>query len=89
MGCRNIGIHHAGLHVKDPAASAEFYRDLLGKKTVGGVPVLHTVHMVPVFWGDWTTTEVTNQHNYLVNLADTATWRGATPTAAIREPDPI
>jgi hypothetical protein len=35
-----------------------------------GGPVLNTVQIVPVFWGDWTDTEVTNQHNYLVNLAD-------------------
>src|SRR5215467_9694860 len=34
--CRNTGIHHVGLHVKDPAASAEFYRDILGMQIVGG-----------------------------------------------------
>jgi catechol-2,3-dioxygenase len=28
--CRNTGIHHVGLHAKDPAASAAFYRDILG-----------------------------------------------------------
>lgn len=34
--CRNTGIHHVGLHAKDPAATAEFYRDMLGMKIVGG-----------------------------------------------------
>jgi len=34
--CRNTGIHHVGLHAKDPAASAEFYRDILGMQIVGG-----------------------------------------------------
>jgi catechol-2,3-dioxygenase len=34
--CRNTGIHHVGLHAKDPAASAEFYRDVLGMQIVGG-----------------------------------------------------
>jgi len=35
-GCRNTGIHHVGLCVKDPAASAEFYREILGMQVVGG-----------------------------------------------------
>ena len=35
-GCRNTGIHHAGLHATNPAASAEFYRDILGMEIVGG-----------------------------------------------------
>jgi catechol-2,3-dioxygenase len=35
-GCRNTGIHHVGLCAKDPAASAEFYRDVLGMQIVGG-----------------------------------------------------
>jgi quercetin dioxygenase-like cupin family protein/catechol 2,3-dioxygenase-like lactoylglutathione lyase family enzyme len=35
-GCRNTGIHHVGLHVKDPAKSAEFYRDVFGMQIVGG-----------------------------------------------------
>ena len=34
--CRNTGVHHVGLHAKDPAATAEFYRDILGMQTVGG-----------------------------------------------------
>jgi catechol-2,3-dioxygenase len=34
--CRNTGIHHVGLHATDPAASAEFYRDVLGMQIVGG-----------------------------------------------------
>jgi catechol 2,3-dioxygenase-like lactoylglutathione lyase family enzyme len=35
-GCRNTGIHHVGLRAQNPAASAEFYRDVLGMKIVGG-----------------------------------------------------
>jgi catechol-2,3-dioxygenase len=34
--CRNTGIHHVGLHATNPAASAEFYRDVLGMEIVGG-----------------------------------------------------
>lgn len=34
--CHNTGVHHVGLHAKDPAASAEFYRDVLGMQIVGG-----------------------------------------------------
>ena len=34
--CRNTGVHHVGLYAKDPSASAEFYRDLLGMQIVGG-----------------------------------------------------
>ena len=34
--CRNTGVHHVGLHAKDPDASAEFYRDMLGMQIVGG-----------------------------------------------------
>jgi len=34
--CRNTGIHHVGRYAKDPAASAEFYRDVLGMQVVGG-----------------------------------------------------
>src|SRR5262249_13965925 len=30
FGCRNTGIHHVGLRAANPAASAEFYRDVLG-----------------------------------------------------------
>jgi catechol-2,3-dioxygenase len=33
--CRNTGVHHVGLHAKDPAASAAFYSDILGMKLVG------------------------------------------------------
>jgi catechol-2,3-dioxygenase len=35
-GCRNTGVHHVGLHAKDPTASAEFYRDVLEMRIVGG-----------------------------------------------------
>ena len=34
--CRNTGIHHVGLQAANPAASAEFYRDILGMEIVGG-----------------------------------------------------
>ena len=40
-GCRNTGIHHVGLHATNPAASAEFYRDILGMKIVGGSDAGH------------------------------------------------
>jgi catechol-2,3-dioxygenase len=35
-GCQNTGIHHVGLRASNPAASAEFYRDVLGMEIVGG-----------------------------------------------------
>jgi catechol-2,3-dioxygenase len=34
--CQNTGIHHVGLRASNPAASAEFYRDILGMEIVGG-----------------------------------------------------
>ena len=37
-GCSNVGIHHVGIHVKDPLLSAQFYRDVLGMQLVGGSP---------------------------------------------------
>jgi quercetin dioxygenase-like cupin family protein/catechol 2,3-dioxygenase-like lactoylglutathione lyase family enzyme len=36
VGCGNTGIHHVGLYAQNPAASAEFYRDVLGMQIVGG-----------------------------------------------------
>jgi catechol-2,3-dioxygenase len=39
--CRNTGVHHVGLHVKDPAASAAFYQDVLGMQIVGGSAADH------------------------------------------------
>ena len=41
--CRNTGVHHVGLHAKDPAATAEFYRSLLGMQIVGGSGPEHPV----------------------------------------------
>src|SRR5215831_5468423 len=35
-GCHNTGIHHVGLRAANPAASAEFYRAVLGMEIVGG-----------------------------------------------------
>src|SRR6202047_3395377 len=40
-GCRNTGIHHVGLRAPNPAASAEFYRDVLGMEIVGGTAPDH------------------------------------------------
>ncbi len=40
-GCHNTGIHHVGLHASNPAASAEFYRDVLGMEIVGGSDAGH------------------------------------------------
>jgi catechol-2,3-dioxygenase len=41
QGCHNSGIHHVGLCVRNPAASAEFYSDVLGMKIVGGSATDH------------------------------------------------
>lgn len=41
--CRNTGVHHVGLHAKDPAASAAFYCDILGMKLVGGSGPEHPI----------------------------------------------
>src|SRR6516165_10385480 len=43
MGCRNTGIHHVGLRATNPAASAEFYRDVLGMQIVGGSAADHPI----------------------------------------------
>jgi catechol-2,3-dioxygenase len=40
-GCHNTGIHHVGLRAKNPAASAVFYRDVLGMEIVGGSDAGH------------------------------------------------
>lgn len=40
-GCRNTGIHHVGLYASNPAASAEFYRDVLGMEIAGGSDASH------------------------------------------------
>lgn len=39
--CQNTGVHHVGLHASDPAASAEFYKDVLGMQLVGGSSADH------------------------------------------------
>jgi len=41
--CHNTGIHHVGLHATNPAASAEFYRDVLGMQIVGGSAPDHPI----------------------------------------------
>jgi len=43
QGCRNTGIHHAGLHATNPAASAEFYKDILGMEIIGGSALDHPI----------------------------------------------
>ena len=43
IGCRNTGIHHVGLRATNPAASAEFYRDILGMEIVGGSAPDHPI----------------------------------------------
>jgi Glyoxalase/Bleomycin resistance protein/Dioxygenase superfamily len=40
-GCNNTGVHHVGLRAANPAASAEFYRDVLGMEIVGGSDADH------------------------------------------------
>jgi catechol-2,3-dioxygenase len=42
-GCRNTGIHHVGLRAANPAASAEFYRDVLGMRIIGGSAPDHPI----------------------------------------------
>ncbi len=42
-GCQNTGIHHVGLRASNPAASAEFYRDVLGMEIVGGSSPDHPI----------------------------------------------
>jgi len=39
--CRNTGIHHVGLRATNPAASADFYKDVLGMEIVGGTASDH------------------------------------------------
>src|SRR5215471_11480623 len=43
VGCRNTGIHHVGLRATNPAASAEFYREILGMEIVGGSALDHPI----------------------------------------------
>jgi catechol-2,3-dioxygenase len=35
-GQGDTGVRHVGLYAKDPAATAEFYRDIMGMQIVGG-----------------------------------------------------
>ena len=42
-GCRNTGIHHVGLRATNPAASAEFYKDVLGMEIIGGSTPDHLI----------------------------------------------
>ena len=36
VGRGDTGVRHVGLYARDPAATAEFYRDLLGMHIIGG-----------------------------------------------------
>src|SRR5215831_19969128 len=49
MGCHNTGIHHVGLRATNPAASAEFYRDILGMEIVGGSAPDHPIGATAFF----------------------------------------
>lgn len=39
--CGHIGLCHIGMHAKNPAALAEFYRDVMGMQVVGGSNATH------------------------------------------------
>src|SRR3954464_8110838 len=41
--CHNTGIHHVGLRATNPAASAEFYKDVLGMQIIGGSTADHPI----------------------------------------------
>src|SRR5215470_17860290 len=36
FGRGDTGVRHVGLYARDPAATAEFYRDVMGMQIVGG-----------------------------------------------------
>jgi hypothetical protein len=44
-GEKNIGIRHVGIHARNPADLAEFYRNVLGMEIVGGIRELPVVHI--------------------------------------------
>ncbi|MBV8273835.1 MAG: VOC family protein [Verrucomicrobia bacterium] len=41
FGRVDTGVRHVGLYAKDPAATAEFYRDVMGMQIVGGSSADH------------------------------------------------
>jgi len=41
--CSNTGVHHVGLYSKNPAVTAEFYRDVVGMQIVGGSSAEHPI----------------------------------------------
>src|SRR5215831_11783735 len=41
--CNNTGVHHVGLRATNPAASAAFYKDILGMRIVGGSAPDHPI----------------------------------------------
>jgi catechol-2,3-dioxygenase len=43
VGRQDTGIHHVGIRAANPAASAEFYRDVLGMEIVGGSTPDHPI----------------------------------------------
>ena len=43
FGRGTTGVRHVGLYARDPAATAEFYRDVMGMQIVGGSSADHPV----------------------------------------------
>jgi catechol 2,3-dioxygenase-like lactoylglutathione lyase family enzyme len=41
FGRGDTGVRHVGLYARDPAATAEFYRDVMGMQIVGGSSADH------------------------------------------------
>ena len=41
FGRGDTGVRHVGLYARDPAAAAEFYRDVMGMQIVGGSSADH------------------------------------------------
>jgi hypothetical protein len=52
--CRNTGIHHVGLHAKDPSASAEFYPDLSACRSWEGAGRSIRLEPAPFYAADLT-----------------------------------
>jgi catechol 2,3-dioxygenase-like lactoylglutathione lyase family enzyme len=41
FGRGDMGVRHVGLYARDPAATAEFYRDVMGMQIIGGSSADH------------------------------------------------
>jgi catechol-2,3-dioxygenase len=46
-----IGLCHVGMHAKNPAALAEFYRDVMGMQVVGGSDASHPLGLTAFLSG--------------------------------------